>query len=264
MAETGYGAPGFAGRYDRYRPCTPQAILDLLCQTAQAARPELVVDLGCGTGHSTEIWAARAESVLGIEINPAMHAVAAERASRLPKEARPQYRIASSSATELPDGCADIVTCSQSFHWMEPEPTLREVARILRPGGVFAAYDHDWPPTVQWEVEAAFQQVMQFRQENADRAPDRSLHAKEKHLGRLRDSGHFRYVREALIHSVEPGNAERIVGLVVSLGSVADLLAVGLTEEELGIDRLRETARRVLGDESAPFWFHYRVRLAVK
>ena len=40
---------------------------------------------------------------------------------------------------------ADIVTCSQSFHWMEPEPTLAEIARILRPGGVFAAYDYDWP-----------------------------------------------------------------------------------------------------------------------
>jgi SAM-dependent methyltransferase len=264
MAETGYGAPGFAARYDRYRPCTPQAILDLLCQAAQVERPELVVDLGCGTGHSTEIWAARAGSVVGIEINPAMHAVAQERASRLPEEARPQYRIASSCVTGLPDGCADIVTCSQSFHWMEPEPTLREVARLLRPGGVFAAYDHDWPPTVQWEVEAAFQQVMQYRQENADRAPERSLRAKENHLQNLRECGHFRSVREALIHSVEPGDAQRIVGLVCSLGSVADLLAVGVTEEELGIDRLRETARRVLGEASAPFWFHYRVRLAVK
>ncbi len=32
------------------------------------------------------------------------------------------------------------------MHWMEPEPTLAEVARILRPGGVFAIADADWPP----------------------------------------------------------------------------------------------------------------------
>jgi SAM-dependent methyltransferase len=38
-----------------------------------------------------------------------------------------------------------LVTCSQSLHWMEPEPTFAEVARILRRGGVFAAYDYDWP-----------------------------------------------------------------------------------------------------------------------
>jgi len=47
------------------------------------------------------------------------------------------------AATDLPDGCADIVTCSQSLHWMVPESTFAEVARILRPGGVFATYDYD-------------------------------------------------------------------------------------------------------------------------
>ncbi len=48
------------------------------------------------------------------------------------------------------EGTAGIVTCAQSFHWMEPESTFIEVARILRPGGVFAAYDYDRPPTVHW------------------------------------------------------------------------------------------------------------------
>lgn len=32
-------------------------------------------------------------------------------------------------------------TVAQALHWMEPASTLAEVARILRPGGVFAAYD---------------------------------------------------------------------------------------------------------------------------
>ncbi len=49
-----------------------------------------------------------------------------------------------------------IVTCSQSFHWMEPHSTLAEIARILRPGGVFSAYDYQWPPTVHWQAETAF------------------------------------------------------------------------------------------------------------
>jgi SAM-dependent methyltransferase len=43
---------------------------------------------------------------------------------------------------------------------MEPEPTFAEAARILRPGGVFAAYDCDWPPTVHWEAEAAYQETI--------------------------------------------------------------------------------------------------------
>ncbi|MGH7866895.1 MAG: class I SAM-dependent methyltransferase, partial [Candidatus Dormibacteraceae bacterium] len=45
--------------------------------------------------------------------------------------------------TGLPEACADVVTCVQAFHWMDPEIVLPEVARILRPGGVFAAVDYD-------------------------------------------------------------------------------------------------------------------------
>jgi hypothetical protein len=39
---------------------------------------------------------------------------------------------------------------------MEPASTMVEVARILRPGGGFAAYDYDLLPTVHWEAEQAF------------------------------------------------------------------------------------------------------------
>src|SRR5258705_11021165 len=66
-----------------------------------------------------------------------------------------RYQEGFSTATGLPDGCADIVTCSQSLHWMEPESTFAEIARILRPSGVFPAYDCDWPPTFSWPVEQA-------------------------------------------------------------------------------------------------------------
>jgi SAM-dependent methyltransferase len=65
-----------------------------------------------------------------------------------------------SAQTGLPASSADIVTCSQSLHWMEPEPTFAEVARILRSGGLFVAYDYDWPPTVLWEVEQAYHDVI--------------------------------------------------------------------------------------------------------
>jgi SAM-dependent methyltransferase len=35
----------------------------------------------------------------------------------------------------LPDASVDAVFASSSWHWMEPEQTLLEVARVLRPGG---------------------------------------------------------------------------------------------------------------------------------
>ena len=118
---SGYDREGFSAHYDRFRPRPPQALLDVLCRYARTDRPELVVDLGCGTGLSTRAWSGTAARIVGVEPNPAMLA-AAEPAPGV------EFREAFAAETGLDDGCADIVTCSQSLHWMEPEPTLAEVS----------------------------------------------------------------------------------------------------------------------------------------
>lgn len=43
-------------------------------------------------------------------------------------------------ATGLPSGCASLVTIAQALHWFDRPLFYAEVARILRPGGVFAAW----------------------------------------------------------------------------------------------------------------------------
>jgi SAM-dependent methyltransferase len=178
-----------------------------------------------------------------------------------------EYREAFASQTGLRDGTADIVTCSQSLHWMEPEPTFAEAARILRPGGVFAAYDYDWPPTVDPELDEAYREYQGRRRaaqtargitRGSDRWP------KHEHLERMRASGHFRFCREIVLHSVEQGDAARVGGFARSLGlPVADLSNEEL-EEELRIDELERVALRILGDRTVPFLFGYRVRVGVR
>ena len=39
----------------------------------------------------------------------------------------------------IPDGSADAVLASSSWHWMDPIPTLLEVGRVLVPGGILGA-----------------------------------------------------------------------------------------------------------------------------
>ena len=146
---SGYDRAGFAEGYDRHRPRPPDVLLETLCRYARVERPALVVDLGCGTGLSTRAWSGRADRIVGVEPNPAMLASAAEAPGV-------EYREAFAQATGLEDGVADIVTCSQSLHWMDPQPTFAEAARVLRPGGVFAAYDYDWPPVIDPEVDEAY------------------------------------------------------------------------------------------------------------
>jgi SAM-dependent methyltransferase len=259
LRTSGYSGEGFAVGYDSHRPSPPSVLLDVLCLEAQVERPRLVVDLGSGTGLSTRVWADRADEAVGVEASPEMRAQA--EAASLAKNVR--FVQAYAQETGLPDGAADIVTASQSLHWMEPEPTLAEAARILRPGGVFAAYDYDWPPVVHWEVEAAFEEMVQrLGLRRALRGQAR--HTKDGHLDRIRGSGHFRYAREIVLHSRELGSPERIVGMALSLGPLTVMLKEGVSEEEVGLAALREVAARVLGDREVEMFLCYRVRLGVR
>lgn len=218
-----------------------------------------MVDFGSGTGLSTRAWADRADEVVGVEASPEMRAQA-EAATDAPNV---RFVEAYAQATGLPADSADIVTCSQSFHWMEPEPTLAEAARILRPGGVFAAYDYDWPPIVHWEVEAAFEEMARrIGMRRALRGQPR--HTKDLHLDRIRESGHFRHAREVVLHSRERGSAERIVGMALSLGPLTVLLQEGVSEEEVGLAAVREASARALGEREVDLYLGYRVRLGVR
>ncbi|MEP6909701.1 MAG: class I SAM-dependent methyltransferase [Actinomycetota bacterium] len=259
LRTSGYSGTGFAAGYDSNRPSPPETLLDVLCLEAQVERPGVVVDLGSGTGLSTRAWADRAERVVGIEASAEMRAQAEAATSA----GKVRFVEAFADQTGLPDGAADIVTCSQSFHWMEPEPTLAEAARILRPGGVFAAYDYDWPPVVHPDVEAAYEEMLE-RLGVRGALRGRPRHTKDGHLAEIRGSGHFRYAREVVLHSRERGSAERIVGMALSLGPMTVLLKEGVSEEEIGLAGLREAAERALGDREVEIVLGYRVRIGVR
>jgi SAM-dependent methyltransferase len=255
---------GLGECYHAHRPTPPTVILDFLSRMAAVDRPQRVVDLGCGTGLSTRIWTGRAREVIGIEPNADMRAQAEAETNAEPSI---RYQDGLSSATGLPDGCAEVVTCSQSLHWMEPESTFAEVARILRPGGVFAALDCDWPPAIHWEADAAFDAALSRArrlERELDAQENTQRWGKEQHRARMEASGRFRYVSEACFHSVESGDAERLVGLAVSQGTVTALLRMGYSEEELGLTALRDTATRAFGGQPVPWYFTYRVRYAIR
>jgi len=240
----------FVSRYDGLRPEPPAELITVLGALAPATPPRLVVDLGSGTGISTRVWSAHADRVLGIENNPEMLA-AARVAPRV------EYRHALAQDTGLPDACADVVTCAQSLHWMEPRSTIDEIARILRPAGVFAAYDYDWPPLVDWEVDAALLAVIEAS------GVDPARPEKARHTERLQASGRFRWVREFFIHRRDSRDPEAIALLPLAFGPVARKLKEGATPEELGLDRLRAAIDKRIGPQ-ATLWWSYRVRCAVK
>jgi ubiquinone/menaquinone biosynthesis C-methylase UbiE len=263
IEQSGYRRDGFAEHYDAFRPKPPPVLLDALTRYAGGPPLQLVVDLGSGTGLSTRAWAERAQEIVGVEPNPAMLAVAEAQTPQ--KSVR--FVESFADATGMPAGAADLVTCSQSFHWMERGPALAEAARILRAGGVFAAYDYDIPPLVDPEIDAVFADHLalrrKFREVNKLRA-GWTRTPKAEHLDAIRESGRFRHAREVVLHDEQEVDAARILGLARSLGLVPELKALGVSEEELGLERLTETTQRVLGASTTVWLLSYRIRLGVK
>ncbi|EGJ28726.1 methylase involved in ubiquinone/menaquinone biosynthesis [Moorena producens 3L] len=54
-----------------------------------------------------------------------------------------EIRDGTAQQTNLPDASIDLVACFQSFHWFDPEPTLLEFRRILKPTGQLAVVWND-------------------------------------------------------------------------------------------------------------------------
>jgi hypothetical protein len=138
------------------------------------------------------------------------------------------------------------------------------MARLLRPGGVLAAYDCDWPPCVDWETDAAY---VAYEDQRLALEIARGLQppkaAKDEHAERMRRSGLFRFVTEIALHNQDEGDAPRLLDLALSQGGTVALLNEGLSEDELGLTRLREVAARRI-PHPVPFWWTYRIRLAVR
>jgi SAM-dependent methyltransferase len=132
-----------AERYDRLRPGYPEAAL----RWALGQRPLRVVDLGAGTGILSRAIAALGHEVVPVEPDEGMRARLAEVSPQLAPLAGYAEQI------PLPDASVDAVVAGQAYHWFDRAPTHAEVARVVRPGGVFAPLWNRRDESVPWVAE---------------------------------------------------------------------------------------------------------------
>ncbi|WP_033963912.1 class I SAM-dependent methyltransferase, partial [Pseudomonas aeruginosa] len=55
-----------------------------------------------------------------------------------------RYSVQDAEATDYPDAAFDLVCVAQAWHWFDHSRFNRELLRVLRPGGVFAAWGYGW------------------------------------------------------------------------------------------------------------------------
>ncbi|WP_405105088.1 class I SAM-dependent methyltransferase [Paenibacillus sp. FSL K6-1217] len=259
---------GYQNDYDRYRPEAPRMVIELLTSYL-GRRPAYVADIGCGTGLSTFLWKDAADAVTGVEPNPDMLSKAQDKL-RLLDQGAENLSFMQGYSNQLPfdTESVDIITCSQSFHWMDPVSTLQDIARCLRPGGVFAAYDCDWPLVLQPAIEARYNRMIAASdalltelQPDTDQARKWD---KEGHLGRIKASGCFTYAREIVFHNTESCDAQRYIGLALSQGGVQSLLKLSPASLEQDIAEFSAEVEEFFQGRTLLVPISYRMRTGVK
>ncbi|MBW3636222.1 MAG: methyltransferase domain-containing protein [Armatimonadetes bacterium] len=94
---------------------------------------ELILDLGCGTGHLSAQIAARGAKVVGFDASPAMLETARREFPDL------DFRLADARHFDFPESF-DAVFSNAALHWIhEPELVIKRVAHHLKLGGRFVA-----------------------------------------------------------------------------------------------------------------------------
>lgn len=183
--------------YEKYRPSYPSELIDWIVATTGLRPRARILDIGCGTGISTRLFAARDFDVIGVDPNESMLARATA--------AGGAYRKGESAATGLEDRSVDLVVGGQAFHWFDLPAAFREFRRILKPGGGCAAF---------WNVRSVgepFQDEYEaiLRRHSSDYA---NVGAHDDAVGRIRASAEIRDARESAFPNRQSLDFDALLG----------------------------------------------------
>ncbi len=136
-----------AGDYDAARPSYPDGVYRAIEDAAGPLAGKLVLEGGAGTGIATRQLAGRGARVVALDIAEQM----LRRARAHTRSPQACFVIADGNAAPLRDGCVDLACFAQSWHWFAGERAPREIARVLRPGGYWAAWwNTEWADGEKW------------------------------------------------------------------------------------------------------------------
>uniref|UniRef100_A0A8C8RDN5 Methyltransferase type 11 domain-containing protein n=1 Tax=Pelusios castaneus TaxID=367368 RepID=A0A8C8RDN5_9SAUR len=137
MAVRLFEARDHAVSYQKYRFSAPenlQSVIFSYLEEKKADSIQLVVDVGCGSGQSTRVLAARFEKVVGTDISEAQ----IEEAKQAASFPNVSYQVCPAEELPFEDGSVDLITSFAAAHWFDIPRFMKEVDRVLKPRGCVA------------------------------------------------------------------------------------------------------------------------------
>jgi demethylmenaquinone methyltransferase/2-methoxy-6-polyprenyl-1,4-benzoquinol methylase len=123
-----------------------------MVERIQGSRPGTVLDVATGTaGVALELVRRTPARVVGIDITRAMLGRAEARISDAGTGARVQLVLGQGERLPFPDATFDALTFTYLLRYVaDPAATLRELARVVKPGGAVASLEFAVPTNPFW------------------------------------------------------------------------------------------------------------------
>jgi len=122
-----------AATYARARPAYPPELYEWLAGLVECR--DLAWDCATGNGQAALGLAPHFARVVATDRS-------AEQLAHAPRHPRVEYRLATADRSGLAAAGADLVTVAAALHWLDLPSFFAEAARVLRPGGVLAAWTY--------------------------------------------------------------------------------------------------------------------------
>ncbi|MBW4419563.1 MAG: class I SAM-dependent methyltransferase [Myxacorys californica WJT36-NPBG1] len=124
---------------DYFEACTAPENRFILRQLGDV-RGKYLLDLGCGAGENSVYFAQLGARCVATDYSPGMVEVATKLAAR--NGVHVEGKVINAMAIDFPDNTFDIIYASNLLHHIpHPKVTLREMHRVLKPGGKACFWD---------------------------------------------------------------------------------------------------------------------------
>lgn len=122
-----------AAEYAQFRPRYPAKLFDWLRSQVEVA--ELAWDCACGSGQATDELAMRFKQVVATDVSQ-------KQLDHAPPIPNVEYRLVPAENSRLAVESVDLITVAQALHWFDLTKFWHEANRVLKPGGVLAAWSY--------------------------------------------------------------------------------------------------------------------------
>ena len=125
-----------AESYDRNRPSYPAELFNDVIRISGVNADSRLLEIGCGTGHATEAFAARGLRIHAIELGENMAALARHRLAAFP---RVTVEIADFDSWTTPARFG-LIYAATAWHWLNPTTREQKISSLLHPSGWLAIW----------------------------------------------------------------------------------------------------------------------------